>query len=391
MPLKLVKRKDSKAWWIRGTVHGQTVYESTGTDDEEVAEAIRIKREAGIVSDYVFGPKATRTFAQAVESYLKAGGDKRFIGAEYDDGTRDGLLGHFYSTPLKDIQQNDLDDAARKLYPNAQPETRNRQCYTPFIAVWNHAVKNGWADVRNWSRPKKPKGTNVVRLAKRRAGTFPVEYEHAARFVAAMSPGPAMVMTTLFYTGMRPIELFTLEASNVNIDGRWITLLNTKTGEPRGVPMHEFLVPLFESLLKRPDLDKTPEVFRTPRGEPYTEIASDEEGVGGGGLKTAINGARRRSGIKDVAPYTGRHTVSTGLVIAGVHPHIKDQILGHAATDMSRHYTNVPQKPLIEAINLLPVPETWRRLHWWEDPLAWAGRLAEGTGRRTDLERRNTA
>lgn len=381
MPLKLVKRKDSPSWWIRGTVHGQTVFESTGTNEKEVAEALRVKREAGLVSDHVFGPKATRTFAQSVESYLKAGGDARFIGSI--DG---GLLGHFYNRTLKDIQQNDLDEAARVLYPTAQPETRNRQCYTPFVAVWNHAVRNGWADVRQWARPKKAKGTNVVRLVKRRAGTFPVEYEHAARFVAAMSPGPAMLMTTLFYTGMRPIELFSLEANEVNVAKRWITLTHTKTGEPRGIPIHEFIAPIFESLLKRRDLDVVHRLFRTPRGEPYEVIITDEEGRGGGGLKSAINGARRRSGVKDVAPYTGRHSCSTGLVVAGVHPHIKDQILGHAADDMSRHYTNVPQAPLIEAINKLPVPDAWRNLPWLEDPIAWAGRLAEGTGRRTDLE-----
>ncbi|RWX19929.1 integrase, partial [Rhizobium leguminosarum] len=108
---------------------------------------------------------------------------------------------------------------------------------------------------------------------------------------------------------------------------------------------------------------------------------------GGGGLKTAINGARRRSGIKDIAPYTGRHSCSTGLVVAGVHPHIKDQILGHAADDMSRHYTNVPQAPLIEAINKLPVPELWRSLPWMDNPLEWSGRFAEGMGKRNDLER----
>lgn len=378
MPLKLVKRKDSKAWWIRGTVHGQEVYETTRTHDKEVAEAIRIKREAGLVSDAVYGPKATRDFSDAVTSYLDAGGDMRFIGTPTS-----GLLGYFYDKPLKDIQQNDLDEAARTLYPTAQPETRNRQCYTPFVAVWNHAVRNGWADVRQWARPKKTKGTNVVRLTKRRAGTFPVEYEHAAKFVAAMSPAPAMLLTALFYTGMRPIEIFALEASEVDVDRRWITLTKTKTGEPRGVPMHDLLAPLFASLLKRNALAQDGRLFRTPRHAPYPPVDD-----GGGGLKTAINGARRRSGIKDVAPYTGRHTASTGLVVAGVHPHIKDQILGHAVDDMSRHYTRVPQAPLIEAINRLPVPNAWRALPWWEDPLAWSGKLAEGTGRRTDLERK---
>lgn len=380
MPLKLYKR--GKVWWISGTVHGQKVRETTGSHDKEVAEAVRIKKEAGLVSDHVYGPKATRDFSDAVTSYIEAGGDNRFIGTPHD-----GLLGHFYDRKLKDIKQNDLDDAARVLYPRAQPETRNRQVYTPFIAVWNHAVKNGWAEVRQWSRPKKPKGTNIVRIAKRRAGTFPVDYEHAARFVAAMSPAPAMIMTALFYSGMRPIEMLALEASSVNVECRWITLLKTKTGEPRGVPIHEFVAPLYDALLKRPGLEPGDRLFRTPRGTPYEDIITGEEGRGGGGLKSAINGARRRTGIKDVAPYTGRHSCSTSLVVAGVHPHIKDQILGHAADDMSRHYTNVPQAPLIEAINKLPVPDLWRNLPWLADPLAWESKLAEGTGKRTDLER----
>ncbi|ANV24459.1 tyrosine-type recombinase/integrase [Agrobacterium pusense] len=387
MPLKLYKR--GKVWWISGTVHGQVVRESARTEQKEVAEAIKAKREAGLVSDHVFGPKATRTFAQAVDSYWKAGGDKRFTGNQYDDGTRDGLLNHFFDTPLKDIQQNDLDEAARTLYPTAQPETRNRQCYTPFIAVWNHAVKNGWADVRQWSRPKKQKGTNVARLANRRAGTFPVSYDHAARFIAAMSPAPAMAMTVLFFTGLRPIELFALEASEVNVEGRWITLTKTKTGEPRGVPIHEFIATIFESLMKRNDFDEVPEIMRTPRGNRYKEIISDKENEGGGGLKGAINGARRRTGIKDIAPYTGRHSCSTALVVASVHPHIKDQILGHAADSMSRHYTNVPQAPLIESINKIPVPEAWHRLPWLEDPLGWSGKLVEGTGKRNDLDKKD--
>jgi integrase/recombinase XerD len=134
-----------------------------------------------------------------------------------------------------------------------------------------------------------------------------------------------MFMTALFYTGMRPIELFGLHAESVDTKKRWIVLASSKTGEPRGIPIHEFLVPLFAALVKRGGI-----LFRTPRGGPYP-LTEDV----GGQLKTAINGARRRSGIADVSPYTARHTVSTQLVINGVHSHIKDQILGHAVDDMT--------------------------------------------------------
>ena len=52
----------------------------------------------------------------------------------------------------------------------------------------------------------------------------------------------------------------------------------------------------------------------------------------------------------------------------GAHPHIKDQILGHAVTDMSRNYTHVPDQCLIDEVSKLPVPDLWRTLNWWTHP-----------------------
>ncbi|MEO4000283.1 site-specific integrase [Mesorhizobium sp. CAU 1732] len=365
--LKLIQRRDGGFWWIRGTACGTAIYRSTKLTDRRLADRYRVRIVKDIEEAHARGSPTPKTFNEACKAYIEGGGSDRFLSP---------LKRRLGKKLLRDIAQLDLDATAKTQHPTAQPQTLNRQVYTPFIAVWNFAAENDWARVRKWRRPQRRRGT-VSRPSLRRAGTFPVDYEHAARFVATMSPGPAMLMTALFYTGMRPIELFALTASEVNLPGRWITLTNTKTGEPRGVPIHEFLLPLFDALLPRGGA-----VFRTPRGLPYTPVDA-----GGGGLKSAILGARRRSGIKDVAPYTGRHTCSTGLVLAGVHPHIKDQILGHAVSDMSRHYTHVPQAPLIEAIDKLPVSDLWASLPWWEDPLAWSGRLAEGTGRRTDLER----
>jgi integrase/recombinase XerD len=365
MPLRLVKRKGSDHWYLRGTVRKQPVFESTGTDDKKAAEAIRIKREARLLEDSVYGRKASVTFFEAAVSYMASGGSPRFLGEE-KDGRWTRLLGHFEKSKLHSIGQDELDAAANILYPNTSAPTRNRQCHAPFITVWNHAVRNNWAEQRQWVRPKKAKGTAAIVKATR-SGTRPVAYERAAQFVLAMSPGPAMFMTALFYTGMRPIELFGLKAESVDIGKRWIVLGSSKTGEPRGIPLHEFLVPLFAPLVKRGGI-----LFRTPRGEPYP-LTEDV----GGQLKTAINGARRRSGVTDVSPYTARHSVSTQLVINGVHSHIKDQILGHAIDDMSRHYTHVPQGPLIEAINTLPVIDAWQEAWWWDDPVGCSCKLVK--------------
>lgn len=373
MSLKLIKR--GKIWHIYGTIHGKTIRSTTGTDKKEIAQAILAQHQSRIINDAVFGEKASATFAEAVSSYLISGGTSRFLGRS-EDGVHSGLIGKLFDQKMRTITQNDLDNAARELYPDALPETRNRQCYTPFIAVWNHAVKNDWADPKQWSRPRKAKGTGTRRTVMR-SGSTPVTYDRAAEFVSMMSPAPAMVMTALFYTGMRPIELFSLTDKNIDIKGRWIIVESSKTGEPRGVPMHDFLVPIFDALTKQDGI-----VFRTHKNDPYPIL---EEG--GGQLKSAIDGARKRSKdkdneIRDVSPYTARHTVSTQLVVNGVHPHVKDQILGHAVDDMSRNYTKIPQQPLIDAINTLPVPEAWKNMWWISDPMGNIGKLASKNNKR---------
>ncbi|CAI2934989.1 tyrosine-type recombinase/integrase [Aminobacter niigataensis] len=365
MGLKLLRR--GQFWYLRGSVCGTHVYRSTKLENRRLADALRVRTEREIAEEHAFGVSATKTFADAAEAYLASGGSGRFL---------EPLLSRLGKSRLNAITQNDLDAAARELSPNAQPETRNRQCYTPFVAVWNEAVLNDWARSRKWRRPRKPKGTRVVRSVAR-TGTAPVEYDRAATFVATMSPAPAMLMTALFYTGLRPIELFALEAPDIDIAKRWLVVRSSKIGEPRGVPLHWFLAEWLGPLVTRGGI-----VFRTHKGQPYPPTQG-----GGGQLKSAITGARSRSGIMDISPYTARHSVSTQLVVNGIHPHIKDQILGHAVDDMSRRYTNVPQRPMIEAIDTLPVPDAWRGLPWVADPLKWVNRLVEGTGRRTDLER----
>ena len=381
MGLKIFKRKGVENYYLRGAVAGIRVYESTNTSDRELAEAIRIQTEGRLSHQAAFGKKAVASFDEAVESYMKTGAPMRFIvDVRKTDGHVSGLGVYFRGRKLKDIKQADLDKAAKALLPKASRETLVRQVYTPFIAVWNHAVRKEMADVRMWERPRKAKGTNVqvIREGALRAGTKPVDYETAARFIGAMSPAPGMLTAFLFYTGLRPIEAFALEAHDIHIKDRWIVVRSSKTGEPRGVPLHWWLVTWFDDLLSRAAADGE-RVFRTPRGAPYN-IVQD----GGGGLKSAINGARRRSGIT-ISPYTARHTVSTQLVVVGTHPHIKDQILGHASDSMSRHYTNVPQAPLIDAIDKLPVPASLAALPWVSSPKTWWGKLVEGTGRRNDL------
>ncbi|CCD94618.1 putative prophage integrase [Bradyrhizobium sp. ORS 375] len=370
MRLYLWRRTETSNWIIRGTdAEGREVNQSTKTTNKAAAEGIRIKKEAELLHEVVHGKKAVVTFDQAAESYLDNGGSPRFLGTfDEETGKWSGLMSHLMGVPLKDITQARMNEIGKALYPNVRPDTLNRQLWTPFIAIWSHAERMEWAQPKRWIRPKKPKGTNVESFGPKRVGSYPVPYGVAWEFIKGLGVANATVFTILFYSGMRPIELFTMDTSQVNVKNRWITLAKSKIGEPRGVPIHEALVPMLTDMVE----NRPGRLVRTWDNEHFTVVEN-----AGGQMKKAIIAARLRTHIFDVAPYTARHTVSTQLVIEGVHPHTKDQILGHSADDMSRHYTHVPQAPLIEAINKLPTIQEWLDQDWMREPVKHAHRWAK--------------
>ena len=173
---------------------------------------------------------------------------------------------------------------------------------------------------------------------------------------------------------MRPIELFTFEADQIKS-----TDVGSRCPKARpacGVPDTQHA----GAALYRAD-----QVLRLSVPNAARHAYEPEDG-GGGQMKTAINSARRRSSIKDIAPYIGRHTVSGQLVMNGVHAYIKD-IMGHAVTEMSHHYISPPQPEFIKAINAVPTLGSRSDAPSMSAPLVSAEKLAEGTGKRNDLIR----
>lgn len=169
MPLKLVQRKGSDCWYMRGTIRGESIFETTGTGDRRKAEEIRAKTEARLLDESIHGKKHTVTFAEAADGFIAAGGAKRFLYEQRPNGEAFGVAVVLGQYRLAEITQEVLDRAAARMYPTAQPETKLRQFYTPFRAVWNFAATEKLAEVRKWRLPKKPKGTNVVRIKKQHA------------------------------------------------------------------------------------------------------------------------------------------------------------------------------------------------------------------------------
>jgi integrase len=281
MPLKLTRRHGSAFWYIRGTVRGVTVDESTGLIERKDAEALRTRREWEITQGTVFGRRATARFIEAAVIYMETGGERRFLAP---------IIHEIGAKPLAQIDQLTIERLAAKLYPDARPSTRNRQVYTPISAVLKHAHARKLCDNLKVERLKEP-GERVRWLT----------HDEADKLLEACAGHIRPLVTFLLGTGARLSEALYLDWAQVNLAAAHVSFLDTKNGEARGVPLHSRVVAALANLEHR-----LGRVFLRPDGLPYA-FKSD----GGGQIKTAFNGACRRAGIADFSPHDCRHTWAT--------------------------------------------------------------------------------
>lgn len=304
MPLKLTRRHGSPYWYLRGSVRGIRVDESTGVSDQKDAEDILVTRSAEVLRQSIHGDPAVRRFAEAVLSYVEGGGDRANL---------EPILRHFGPKKLlAHIGQDEIEGAARKLYPHAAPATLNRKVYTPISAVLHHAARKGWCAKPVIARPK---GHDKERVRW-------ITYDEAERLIGAAAPHLRPLVVFLLSTGARLSEALYLEWADVDLSRAHVTFRPTdargiKTDEARGVP----LPPRAVAELANVPWDKGGFVFRKPAGKirkagrvwlPY----ESRDGEGGGQVKTAWAGMLRRAGVTNFTPHDCRHTWATWHYIA---------------------------------------------------------------------------
>lgn len=248
MPLKLVASRNSKTknLYIRGAYLGVSMDKSSGTDKRSVAQTILKQIESEIERGEYGRLKATRaspTFLSAAVAYLEAGRRKRYVAK---------LIKYFGETPLDQIDQAAIDDAAIALHPNAGNGTRNAAVYTPVSAILRHAGAK--------IKLKRPKG------AKGRTVTDWLRPEDANAVIVAadkISPDFGTLLRTLLYTGLRLGEVLAWEWNDLNLDEGAAWTRREKGGIESDVKLRSDLVAALRALRPREGRGR---VFRFHQG-----------------------------------------------------------------------------------------------------------------------------
>jgi integrase len=287
MPLRLIRRGRSPHYYLRGTVRGIHIFETTRTHDQKAAEAIRIRRESELLDRSVYGPAATVTFAEASVSYIEAGGETRFLGT-YDEeiGAWSLLIGYFGNTVVGKIRQAEVDTAAVALYPIAMAATRKRQVYIPMSAVLRHSARKGWCTMPTFQHPKvKPPVTKW---------STP---ERLGQLLPHCTPKLRRLVLFLTYTGARISEALRISwEDEVALDRRTVILRRTKNGKPRTVHLPDPLLAELEAV----------------------ELEERHGKLFGWAARKAVYGplkrACKKAGVEYLPPHQqGRHTYATWM------------------------------------------------------------------------------
>ncbi len=321
----LKKFKRGHVWYVRGTVRGIRIYETAGTSDADKAEEYRARREAKLWDRSVVGERGSHNFGEAALVYLQS----REPGPSFRVTLR-RLVDHFEHWPVDKISQTALDQYLSKHHSKSAPGTIIRAVVAPVTAVLRVAAKRGWCDQPAFERPKVP--IHATRWLLR---------DEADRLVTACAPHLKPLVVFLLHTGARLREALRLDWSNVDLKARRVVFMNTKNGEPRGVPLND---DAFLALANLPHRDGN--VFLTPARRPYY----DSGGLGGSPINSAFKSACRRAGIENLRVHDLRHTFASWLVMSGAPLRTVAELLGHKNLSNVHRYTHLSPDHLSDAV-----------------------------------------
>jgi integrase len=217
--LKLYRDKKSPYWYVRGTIAGRRICESTKTTDRGRAEAYRRKRDGELFDALRLRIESPATWSQAVDVYLDRGGESRFLLPITD---------RWKGKSLSEITQQEVDRVARELYPEAKAATLVRQVYGPVVSVLRAARHSGLP------------GAFVPLFHKPKIKRAPVAYAsdgYLQQLLDQCSPGLAAAILLMTFTGLRTGEVLRLTEEDFRVRPGWVNVQRTKTGKPALIPL----------------------------------------------------------------------------------------------------------------------------------------------------------
>jgi len=165
-----------------------------------------------------------------------------------------------------------------------------------------------------------------------------LEKEEIVKLLSNCTKNLKPIVILALFTGMRRGEIFGLQWHDVDVKRDIITLMDTKNGEKREVPMNEQVKTALIRVRKHPG---TAYIFCNEKGVPVHDTRKS--------YATALT----KSGITNFRFHDLRHTFASQLVMAGVDLNTVRELLGHKDLQMTLRYSHLAQSHKQRAVEIL--------------------------------------
>ena len=340
--MSVLKRGNSKNWYIQFQFNGKTYIKSSKTTDKRIAERIEREWRVQIHSQQYLGERESIKFSDMMDQFI-----------ETKEGTPNhpSLLSHgriltrlfSVNRKLHEISNNDINSFLQIRTKQGVTNQTIKRSFDLIRGTWKYGKKLGY----QYSDIEFP----VLKLEKHRLRYLTIDEER--RLLKELNPNrcdsgtvdpskrPTQIkremvdiydlVVILIDTGARYSEISKIEWSSINLDESTIRLWRPKVRNESVL----FMTDRVYSILDRRFQSKSsPYVFTNKKGGPRNKAT------------LPIRKAYKRANISDCTVHTLRHTHATRLIQNGLSIYEVKEILGHTDINTTLRYAHLERRDI---------------------------------------------
>jgi integrase len=313
-------------FWFAIMQDGKRIQVSTKTDNRKLAERINAKVITEIQEGIWFEKQKAKSvsFQEMTEKYLQ----KYF--RVRDEHTLKRLLPVFGHLKLAEITTEIVSDFRDERLKKVKPATVYQEL--SLMRRMFNVARREW----KWTK-ENPVADLSFAVGNKNARDRWLSLEEEKRLLDCAT-NPSWLRSLLIFalhTGMRRGEILNLLWRNVDFFRKLVTVMKSKNGEKRGIPMSQT-------------------VYNTLRGmSKVVDISSQVFPLSVRSLREAFEKALRKSGIEDFHFHDLRHTFATRLIQNGVDLYKVKELLGHKTITMTMRYAHHYPESLRSSVTVL--------------------------------------
>ena len=324
--------KRGNVYWMCYKVDGKVYRKSTGkTIQKEAVEVLNHSKREAEYGKVLSIDKGKCMFAELAKEY-----DEVFAKKQKGYSTKKyiirQLVNEFGSLKVRDLKCRMIERYQTKFLITHKPATTNR-----LIACLKHIITQGvlWDLASQDTLIEVRKVKNLVESNKRTKFLNVIECQ---RLIECCAPHLRPIVITALNTGMRKGEILTLKWEQIDLLHGYISLIDTKSGEGREVPINDTLKGVFEAM---PHSVESVYVFTDKNGKPYRWLTH------------SFGTAMRKAEICNFRFHDLRHTFASQLVMKGVDLTTVKELMGHKKITMTLRYAHLAPEHKSKAVRVL--------------------------------------